>query len=132
MALIANWPDRCPQCRCAEFYVSSRVGGRLVVADRVKARYQPNRVRFTCRDSACAYEWVVDLVSVDPVIFTTQKFHPMAVVASSVEDAQEILALDDDWTTHRLSELITRGAQRAQLTALTAASVMNQTPESQV
>lgn len=122
--IIANWPDHCPDCLCTEFYVSSRVKSRLMLPDQRKERYTNRRVRFTCRDEGCGCEWVVDLVSVDPFVFVSPKFDPIAVVTPTEEEAKDVLVLDEEadrWRVFRLSELVARGGKRAQLVAQMAA-----------
>lgn len=123
--IVANWPDRCPDCGCQEFFVSSRVKSSLLLPEQRRERYRHNRVKYSCRDESCSCEWVVDLVTVDPVVFVSPRFNPLAIAAASEEDAKQIVSLDEEsegWKAFKLSGLIQRGAKRAELVAHMAAN----------
>lgn len=123
--IVANWPDRCPECGCREFLASSEEKPQLIdvpAARRTRKPFKQGHIRFECRDVGCSHDWEVDLTSVDPIVFVHEKIEPMAVVAPQ-GDADVIMALDDEWRSFPLSHLVGRGAERAKLVALSAKAV---------
>lgn len=120
--MIVNWPIKCSECGCREFYVSSRIKSALLLPNQKKERYAQNRVRFTCRDEGCNHEWVVDLIHADPFVYFVSRAQPMAIASpdNDRELADLLVSLGDEWQAMPLSELLRRGGERAHLVAQAA------------
>ena len=109
--IITNWPDKCPRCKSNSFQVLRPIDSKIEAEGWTATNSK--LVRFVCKGKICDHQWNVELVGVDPILLTHRSYLPLAVVADSAAVAPEILALDETWTTHKLSELIERGAKRS-------------------
>lgn len=110
--IITNWPDKCPKCGLKSPKVLRSAPSTIITLDGVIPSSK-NTLEFKCGGSICDYRWTVELVSVDPVVFTHRSIKPLAVVADSVETAKVITALDETWSVNTLSALVARGAERS-------------------
>ena len=108
--IITNWPDKCPNCRSSSFQVLRPVDSKIEPEGWVPTNNK--LVRFICKGKVCDHQWTVELVGVDPTVVTHRFHNPMAVVTDSPSAAIEILAVDETWSSYKLSELIDRGAKR--------------------
>lgn len=109
--IITNWPDKCPRCKSNSFQVLRPLDSKIEAEGWTATNNK--LVKFVCKGKICDHQWNVELVGVDPILLTHRSYLPIAVVADSAAVAPEILALDETWTTHKLSELIERGAKRS-------------------
>ena len=103
--LVSNWPAYCPECGCREFSVNSQT--RIVLPSGAMTHHVQNRLSFTCRDDGCQNSWVQDLVSFNPVVYTTDSGKLAALVPRSPEEAEEISKIPN---YSKLSDLFTVGA----------------------
>lgn len=128
--IIVNWPDKCEACGNARLEVSSKVKTRLFVRGaQGEAPVDPGTVHFRCRSDGCGNAWTQPLLQAAPLIATKDPT-TMSVLAVNKEEAEVLLALDDEYAIYPLAHLVRRGAERIKYVATKAAEVRRQSPRS--
>jgi hypothetical protein len=113
--IVANWPDHCPDCNCRAFDVASPAERTLVFADGSRPETKPfvqNLLLFKCRNVACQMLWELELIGADPIVFSDGLRPPIAVAATSIDQAILLTELPETWTPYPLSTLMSRGVLR--------------------